>query len=146
MTDLKRGIICGSFDLIHPGYIRMFEDAKRACDVLIIALQGDPTIDRPDKCKPVQSLSGRIEILSAIKYIDRIVTYNTEAELLEVLKKTDHDVRILGTDYVGRNNYTGAELEKPVYYHKRNHKYSTTKLKELIYEERTEYKLKKTIE
>ena len=130
-----RGIICGSFDLIHPGYIRMLKDAKTACETLIIALQGDPTIDRPFKCRPVQSLEDRREILEALVYVDGIETYNTEKELLELLERTPHDVRILGTDYIGKS-YTGDVLKKPEYFHERAHDFSTTKLKEEIYKER----------
>ncbi len=132
----KKGIICGSFDLIHPGYIRMFKEAKNVCEVLIIALQGDPTIDRPHKCKPVQSLEDRKEILEAIRYVDMIVTYNTERELFELLNKISYDVRILGSDYKNISKYTGSKLNKPVYYCERSHDYSTTRLKEAIYNER----------
>ena len=132
----KKGIICGSFDLIHPGYVRQFKDAKTVCSKVIVALQGDPTLDRPDKCKPIQSLDDRIEVLSVIDCVDEVVTYNTEAELLRLLEEVDYDVRVLGSDYEGNNSYTGVELNKPVYYHKRNHNYSTTSLKEAIFEER----------
>ena len=129
-----KGIICGSFDVIHPGYIRMFCDAKEnACDYLIVALQDDPTIDRPEKCKPVQSFSDRKEVLQAIRYIDCIVEYSTEHELFELLSTLDYDVRILGTDYKNKS-YTGDTLNKPVYYHTRDHGYSTTSLKESIYD------------
>ena len=141
MKRYSRGIICGSFDLVHPGYIRMFKDAKTACEALIVALQGDPTLDRPGKCKPVQSIEERYEILEALRYVDDIVTYNTEAELLELLKTVDYDVRILGTDYVNKS-YTGIELGKPVYFHERDHNFSTTALKESIYEERLTWKNK----
>ena len=134
----RRGIICGSFDLIHPGYIRMFKDAKNICDEVIVALQGDPTIDRPHKCKPVQSLDDRREVLEGLVYVDHIETYNTEQELLELLQNVSYDVRILGTDYMGNKEYTGSELGKPVYYHQRSHDYSTTGLKELIFKERLE--------
>jgi glycerol-3-phosphate cytidylyltransferase len=134
------GIICGSFDLIHPGYIYMFKDAKNACSHLVVALQGDPTIDRPEKCRPVQDLEGRKAILESIRHIDTIVEYNTEKELSVLLANTKHDVRILGSDYEGRADYTGASLNKPVYYHHRNHNYSTTALKEAVYEERLAYK------
>lgn len=139
MKRYPKGIICGSFDLMHPGYIRMFHDAKTACVELIVALQGDPTIDRPKKCKPVQALESRREILMALKYVDIIVTYDTEAELLELLRTIEYDVRILGTDYKDKS-YTGIELGKPVYFHKRSHDFSTTALKELIYEERLSWK------
>ena len=132
----KKGIICGSFDLIHPGYIRMFKEAKNVCEELIVALQGDPTIDRPHKCKPVQSLEDRREILEAIRYVDTIVTYNTERELFELLNKISYDVRILGSDYKNISKYTGSKLNKPVYYCERSHDYSTTRLKEAIYNER----------
>ena len=135
-TKYKRGIICGSFDLIHPGYVRMFKDAKNVCEELVVALQGDPTIDRPDKCRPVQSLEDRREVLESLLHIDHIETYNTEKELLELLQNVLYDVRILGTDYVGRDDYTGAKIGKPVYYHERNHEYSTTSLKNKIYNER----------
>lgn len=134
MKKYTSGIICGSFDVIHPGYVRMFKDAKHACEKLIVALQGDPTIDRPEKCKPVQSLEDRIEILDAIKYVDKIVTYNTEAELEALLGNEKYEVRILGTDYEHRTDYTGVRYGKPVYFHKRNHDYSTTKLKKRIAE------------
>lgn len=132
----KRGLIAGSFDLIHAGYIRMFKDAKdNVCDRLTIALQGDPTIDRPFKCKPVQPLDERIEIMYSIKYVDSVVTYNTEEELYQLLKTVPHDVRILGADYIGKK-YTGDDLGIPVHWHERAHNISTTSLKEAIYQER----------
>jgi glycerol-3-phosphate cytidylyltransferase len=129
MKKYASGIVCGSFDVIHPGYIRLFCDAKCVCEKLVVALQSDPTIDRPEKCKPVQSVSDRIEILSAIKYVDKIVTYSTEKELDSLLGVEEYDVRILGTDYIGREDYTGAHYKKPVFYHERDHSYSTTRLK-----------------
>lgn len=132
MKKYETGIVCGSFDVIHPGYIRLFSDAKTICCELIVALQSDPTIDRPEKCKPVQSVSDRIEILSAIKYIDKIVTYETEKDLDSLLGLERYDVRILGTDYIGRTDYTGSHYGKPVFYHEREHNYSTTKLKMAI--------------
>lgn len=132
------GIIAGSFDIIHPGYVRMFKEAKDSCKHLIVALQGDPTIDRPEKCKPVQSVEDRIEILSSIKYVDSIIVYNTENELLELLKEAKYDYRVLGTDYKEKN-YTGKELNKQVLWISRNHNYSTTDIKEKIYKERKNY-------
>lgn len=128
----ESGIICGSFDLIHPGYVRMFKEAKKICSKVIVALQGDPTIDRPTKCKPIQSLEDRIEILQCIKYIDEIFTYNTEEDLDTLLGVLKYDVRILSTDYLHRTDYTGAHYGKDVHYHERNHNYSTTSLKQKI--------------
>jgi len=129
------GIIAGSFDLIHPGYIRMFKESKKKCKRLIIALQGDPTIERKNKCKPVHTLEERIEILRSIRYIDEIVTYNTENELYELLKNLVYDIRILGVEYKD-SNYTGKDLNKEVLWLERPHHYSTTALKEKIYMER----------
>lgn len=127
----SRGLIAGSFDIIHPGYVRMFKESKEICEHLIVALQDDPTIDRPHKCKPVQDWEERREILSSIKYVDEILSYSTESELLQLLRSTDYDVRILGSDYTGKD-YTGRELEKPAYFCNRKHDYSTTALKRKI--------------
>lgn len=124
----NRGLVCGSFDVIHPGYIRLFKDAKTVCKKLVIALQSDPTLDRPEKLKPVQSIEDRKLILESIKYVDEIYCYTTEVELYQLLQTDIYDVRILGTDYVGKN-YTGKDLGMPVYFHKRDHGYSTTKFK-----------------
>ena len=133
--DNTIGLVAGNFDIIHPGYIEMFKDAREsACDYLVVALQSDPTIDRPDKMKPVQSLQDREMILKSIRYVDEIIHYNTEKELLEILTSFDYDVRILGTDYSGQDReFTGSSLEKKIYFHKRDHDYSATDLKERIY-------------
>lgn len=132
---MKRGIIAGSFDLIHPGYVRMFKESKQICDHLIVALQDDPTIERITKCKPAHTLEERKEILASIRYIDEIVTYNIESELYELLKNLEYDVRILGVEYKEKD-YTGKDLGKEVFWLERPHKYSTTRLKEKIYKER----------
>ena len=127
----KKGIICGCFDVIHPGYIKMFKDAKSVCESLIIAIQDDPTLDRPDKDSPVQDYEGRKEIILAIKYVDEIIEYSTEKQLYEILKSDVYDVRILGTDYKGKK-YTGYDIQKNVYWHTRDHSYSSSKLKRQI--------------
>jgi glycerol-3-phosphate cytidylyltransferase len=129
----ERGIIAGSFDIIHPGYVRMFEESKHVVKNLIVALQDDPTVDRPEKCKPVQSWEERAEILRAIRYVDDVVYYNTERDLRKLLGTLNYDVRILGSDYLGRR-FTGDDLEKPVFYCNRNHQHSLTDLKERIAE------------
>ena len=125
---MTRGIIAGCFDIIHPGYILMFEDAKNVCDYLIVALQSDPTIDRPEKNKTVQTLQERIIILNAIKHIDEIITYNTEEDLYELLKNNSIDVRVLGTDYKDKK-FTGDDLNIPIHFHERSHEWSATNLK-----------------
>ncbi len=129
----ERGIIAGSFDILHPGYIRMFEESKRVVSYLIVALQDDPTVDRPEKCKPVQTWEERAEILRSLRYVDDVVYYNTEYDLRKLLGSVKYDVRILGSDYLGRR-FTGDDLEKPVFYCNRNHQYSLTDLKERIAE------------
>ena len=136
---IRVGIVAGNFDVIHPGYVKMFEDAKEnASDKLIIALQGDPTIERPYKCKPVQTVEEREYILRSIKYVDDVLHYNTEQELLELLETTEWDVRIIGSDYKNID-YTGKFIEmrkmKSVYFHKRDHEYSLTDLKKKIMEQ-----------
>lgn len=127
----KRGFLCGAFDLIHPGYARMWKDAKSVCDYLIVGLQTDPTIDRPTKEAPVHSIEERKSILESIKYIDEIVVYETEKDLYELLKRTSPDIRILGSDY--RNaDYNGCDLGIPVYFHERDHNWSATNLRNKI--------------
>ena len=128
------GIICGSFDVIHPGYIKMFEDVyNNACLKLVILLQSDPTVDRPEKLKPLQTVEDRELILRAIKYISDVRIYTTEKELYNILKEDFYDVRILGTDYKNKN-YTGKDLGRPIYWHTRSHSYSTTNYKNKIKE------------
>ena len=127
----KRGLIAGCFDLIHPGYVRMWEDAKNVCDHLIVALQTDPTIDSPTKNKPVHSLEERHLMLTSIRYVDEVLVYQTEQDLYELLKKVRPDVRILGSDYEGLP-YNGDDLNIPIYYHKRNHDWSATNLRKKI--------------
>lgn len=128
---IKKGIVAGNFDVIHPGYIKLFQDAKEnACNYLIVALQGDPTIERPNKNKPVQTIKEREYILKSIKYVDEVVHYNTESELLYILKHLKYDIRIIGSDYLGEP-FTGKGLSQ-VYYHNRNHEYSLSDLKRRI--------------
>ena len=126
------GFTCSCFDLLHAGHILMLEDSKKQCDYLIVGLQSDPTIDRPDtKNKPVQSLKERQIQLEAIKYIDEIVIYNTENELYGMLKEINPDIRILGSDYKNKS-FTGDDLPIKIYYHNRNHSFSTTNLRKQI--------------
>tara|TARA_Y100000034_G_C6879821_1_gene402954 strand:+ start:940 stop:1650 length:711 start_codon:yes stop_codon:yes gene_type:complete len=127
----KRGFIAGSFDLMHPGYVKMWEDAKTVCDHLIVGLQTDPTMDRPSKSKPIHSIEERYLMLSAIKYIDEIVIYETEKDLYKLLKKLNLDVRILGSDYEGVK-YNGHDLDIPIYFHERDHDWSATELRKKI--------------
>ncbi len=134
MTEPIVGITAGSFDLLHPGYIRLFADAKNQCDYLIVALQTDPTVDRDWKNKPIQSLNDRKEILSAIKFIDEIKVYTTEEELVTLLKEVEPHIRIIGSDHRGCGGYTGDHLGIPIHWHERSHDYSTSNLRDRIVE------------
>jgi glycerol-3-phosphate cytidylyltransferase len=128
---MVRGIIAGNFDVIHPGYMYMFRDSTKYCDHLTVALQEDPTIERPEKCKPVLSFDERKEILLGIKYIDDVLRYNTEEELKNILKTNKFSVRILGEDYI-KKYATGQEYSEKIVYINRSHNWSTTKFKKAI--------------
>ena len=126
------GFTCSCFDLLHAGHILMLKDAKEHCDYLIVGLQTDPTIDRPqEKNKPIQSLEERKIQLEAIKYIDEIIIYDTEKKLYDLIKKINPDIRILGSDYQNLG-FTGDDLNIKIYFHKRDHDYSTTNLRTKI--------------
>jgi len=125
------GFTAGNFDLLHPGYINTFEEAKRHCDKFIIFLQQDPSLHRKSKYKPVIPLYDRYRALMAIKHIDDVYMYQTEEELYELIKFWKPDVRILGEDYIGKP-FTGDDLPPKVIYTTRSHNWSTTKLKDLI--------------
>ena len=102
------------------------------CDYLIVGLQTDPTLDRPEKNKPIQSLEERKIQLEAVKYVDEIRIYSTEAELRDMLCEIWPSVRILGSDYITKDNFTGCQYDIPIYYHERNHDYSSSSLREKI--------------
>ena len=127
------GITFGSFDLYHYGHALMFEECKEYCDYLIVGVQSDPSIDRPDKNKPVQSHEERIGIISSLKFVDEVVTYDTEADLIKVLKNIQPDVRILGADHEGKP-FTGHELPIKCIFNSRDHTYSTSELRKRVFE------------
>ena len=126
----KKGIIAGAFDVIHPGYIRMFKDAKEHCNHLTIALHQDPSVARRNKLKPVQSVEERKEILLALRDVDDVVVYQAEETFLSYLK--DYEIRFLGTDYID-GSYTGKDNDIDIVWLNRDHDYSSTKLKTDIY-------------
>ena len=102
----KIGFTCGAFDLTHCGHYLMFKECKQQCDYLIVGLQTDPSIDRLDKNKPIQSLFERKIQLDSCKYVDKIVVYKTEKDLFKLLKKINPDVRFMGADWKGKPNYS----------------------------------------
>ena len=131
--SLKVGVIAGNFDVIHPGYLYLFDECKRNCDFLLLLLHEDPSIERPEKIKPILDLNERSMILSSLKQIDRIVTYQTETDLYNILNEEKIDIRFLGDDYKNKS-FTGDNLNIPIYYLDRSHGWSTTKFKKLIAE------------
>ena len=124
------GFTCSCFDLLHAGHILMLQYAKARCDKLIVGLQTDPT-DRPEKNSPIQSLEERRIQLEAVKYVDEVFTYDTEKDLYKKLLDINPDVRILGSDYIGKS-FTGDDLDIEIYYHERKHNYSSTNLRQNI--------------
>jgi len=125
------GFTAGNFDLLHPGYIYTFEEAKKHCDKFMVFLQRDPSEHRKSKYKPVIPIYERYKTLMSIKYIDEVYTYQTEEDLLNLINFFKPDVRILGEDYIGKS-FTGDNLPIKIIYTTRSHGWSTTKIKDLI--------------
>ena len=128
---MKKGIVAGNFDVIHPGYIKMFSECKNNCDHFTILLHSDPSIERPEKLKPILTLDERIEVLSSIKFINDIKSYTYETELYDLIKNGGYSVRFLGDDYRNKS-FTGDDLNIHIHYLNRDHGWSTTKFKNLI--------------
>jgi glycerol-3-phosphate cytidylyltransferase len=127
----KVGFVASCFDLFHAGHIMMLKEAKTQCDWLIVGLQSDPTIDRPNKNKPIQSIFERFVQLDACKYVDEIVVYASEKDLLDLLLSYKIDVRIVGEEYRDKD-FTGKDLGIPIYYNSRKHSFSTTELRQRV--------------
>jgi len=144
---MKTGFTCSTFDLFHAGHIMMLKEARTQCDYLIVGLQTDPTIDRPlEKNKPVQSVFERYEQLKACKYVDEILVYATEKDLVDILLSYPIDVRILGNEYEHKN-FTGRSecVERGIqfYFNKRDHSFSTTELRQRVVDCEAEKFMKK---
>jgi glycerol-3-phosphate cytidylyltransferase len=137
---MRIGFTASTFDLLHAGHIAMLREAKSVCDYLICGLQIDPSIDRIEKNKPVQTIVERYAQLSAVKYVDEIVPYGTESDLLDILQMYPINVRIIGDEYKLRD-FTGKEecrqLGIEVYYNKRNHRFSSSGLRERVSNEQS---------
>ena len=128
---MKKGFVAGNFDVIHPGYIKMFNECKANCDQFTVLLHSDPSIERPEKLKPILTLDERIEVLSSIKFINDIKSYTFETELYDLIKNGGYSVRFLGDDYRNKS-FTGDDLNIHIHYLNRDHGWSTTKFKNLI--------------
>ena len=133
----KTGFIASTFDIMHPGYILMLKECKDNCNYLVAALHNDPKWERPDKNSPIMSLHERFLVLKSIRYVDEIAPYNSEDDLLNLLKFYKPDVRFLGSDYNKpgtKNKLTGRLLCTNIHYISRFHSYSSSGIRTKIYE------------
>jgi glycerol-3-phosphate cytidylyltransferase len=136
--DKKIGCTFSCWDLLHAGHNIFLEDCKANCDILCVGLQTDPTIDRPEKNKPIQSLEEREIQVKSCRYVDYYFIYSTEESLYQSIVKLQPNIRFLGNDYVGKK-FTGDDLGVPIYYHSRcKHSYSTTNLRNLVFQREIE--------
>ena len=126
------GIIAGNFDVIHPGYIEMFNEMKKHVNEIHVLLHIDPSLNRPEKIKPLLSATDRKMTLMALKGITKVSSYNSEEELLKLITFIKPEIRFLGEDYINRTDYTGYGLPPKIIFLKRDHGWSTTKFKNLI--------------
>lgn len=136
VTDKKIvGFTASAFDLLHSGHVSMLREAKSHCDYLICGLQVDPSIDRPEKNKPMQTLVERYTQLAAVRYVDEIIPYVSEKDLTDILEMYSINVRILGEEYKDKN-FTGREICETLgirlVFNKRNHRFSSSELRKRI--------------
>ena len=132
---MKKGITFGAFDLFHAGHVLMLEEARTACDYLIVCIQSDPSLDRIEKNKPVQSIIEREIQVSGCRFVDEVIIYDTEADLLNIIGQVDWDVRIIGEEYKDKD-FTGRDqtLER-CHFNKRPHTFSSSELRERVSKE-----------
>jgi len=132
---MKVGITASTFDLLHAGHVEMLREAKDQCEYLICALQIDPSIDRMEKNKPVQTIVERYTQLSAVNFVDEVIPYMYESDLVDILSMRNIDVRILGEEY-REKDFTGRDICKlrdiELYFNKREHRFSTSDLRKRI--------------
>ena len=134
---MKVGFTCSAFDLLHAGHIQMLRDAKDRCDYLICGLQVDPTLDRPEKNKPIQTVVERYTQLKAVSYVDEIIPYITEADLEDILAMYHINIRILGEEYRDKD-FTGKDIcrkrDIDLFFNKRDHRFSSSDLRKRVCE------------
>ena len=126
---MKIGFVASAFDLLHPGHLAMLDEAKNHCDKLVVALHTNPKIERPNKNSPVETTFERYLRLKGCKFVDEIIPYDTEADLVNILSILKPDVRFLGSDYQNQENFTGKDLEIKIIYVSRDHNFSSSNLR-----------------
>ena len=135
--NMRKGFVASSFDLLHAGHVQMLREAKQQCDYLIVGLQTDPTIDRPEKNTPVQTIVERYTQLKGVKYVDEIIPYATENDLEDILNMYDIDIRILGEEY-REKEFTGKDICRKrgieLYFNRRDHRFSSSDLRKRVAE------------
>lgn len=135
---MRVGFTCSAFDLLHAGHVQMLREAKEQCDYLLVGLQVDPSIDRPEKNAPVQSIVERYTQLKGVTYVDEIIPYRTEEDLEDILSMYHINVRILGEEYRDKT-FTGRAIclrrGIELYYNKREHRFSTSDLRKRVCED-----------
>jgi glycerol-3-phosphate cytidylyltransferase len=137
---MKIGFTCSTFDLFHAGHVAMLEEAKQQCDWLIAGIQIDPSLDRTEKKKPVQSLIERQIQVRGCKYVDETIVYGSENDLYDLLTTVPIDIRILGEEYYNKK-FTGDDLHMEFYFNKRRHKFSSTELRQRVHKANGEIKV-----
>lgn len=134
---MRVGFTCSAFDLLHAGHVQMLRDAKDQCDYLICGLQVDPTLDRPNKNQPIQTVVERYTQLKAVSYVDEIIPYSTEADLEDILAMYHINVRILGEEYRDKD-FTGKDIcrkrDIDLHFNKRDHRFSSSGLRKRVCE------------
>ena len=132
---MKKGITFGAFDLFHAGHVLMLEEAKTVCDYLIVCIQSDPSLDREEKNKPVQSIIEREIQVSGCRFVDEVIIYDTEQDLLNIIVQVNWDVRIIGEEYKNKD-FTGRDLTlEKCHFNKRPHTFSSTELRARVSKE-----------
>lgn len=133
---MKKGFVCGVFDMYHAGHVLMLKECKKNCDYLVVALNKAENIDysiNPNKTKPLYSIEERLMIMESCSFVDEVLTYNSEEELYSLMENLNLGVRFLGDDYKGKL-ITGSDLNIPIYYTDRSHGLSTSKYKKLLFD------------
>tara|TARA_R110002153_G_scaffold238911_1_gene393334 strand:+ start:9548 stop:9967 length:420 start_codon:yes stop_codon:yes gene_type:complete len=128
---MKIGITASAFDLLHSGHVLMLQEARTVCDYLIAAIHVDPSLEHNDKNKPIQSIVERFSQVDAIRYVDKVIPYQTELELIDIIQLYRVDIRVIGEEYRYKN-FTGSRMDIETYFNSRKHNFSSSNLREKV--------------